>query len=160
MFGSFEKLCVALLVIGACLFAIGSPGAFGQDEPDVAPAAAETAPAAEAPAQPPAAEPPASAPVAPVPEVAGVVQAVQNGHWLVALGGVVMLLVAGARWLLHPKTRTAKLLLAGAVAALTTLGVAWQSGAGLSWSLVGTAFAAAWAAGGMSEHVKDVRGQG
>lgn len=148
-----NAILLTILVAGLCLVAV----AHGQTE-DVTtpPASVEPAPApgdVGPPTELATADVPG--PVAPTPEVSGIVSAMQSGHWLVALGGLVLVLVAGARWALKPKGRLAKLVLAGAIAALTTLGVSWQAGAGWSWALVGTALAAAWTSAGMYDHGRD-----
>lgn len=150
-----SAVLLTIVVAGFCLVAISQ--SYGQTEDATTPpATVEPAPVPGDVAPPTSADVPGA--VAPE-EESGRVQALENGHWLVALGGVVLVLVGVARKLLQPKSRWAKLVLAGAIAAAATLGAAWESGAGWSWALIGTAFGAAWAAAGMSEHVKDVAGR-
>lgn len=94
-----------------------------------------------------------------------VYDSVRAGRWIAAVGGVLMLLVWGFRKL-GLKSRVkwfgtafgGRVLLFG-LATLTTLGTAWMASEPPSLSLFAGALAAAWAAAGQWEDVKDVKAE-
>jgi len=132
------QIVLTLLVGVGCGLALAAPNAFATDAgPEVA--VVDAGPVAAAPAvdvSPPAA-PATVAPAPPTPS--GVALALQNGQWLVALGGILFFLVAGAKALFKPKKRWAKYALTAGIAGAGVLGAAWWSGAGFSWALIGSA---------------------
>ena len=116
---------IAICVAGVLTASIAA--AFDADAQPIPADAAADAPAELAEA--PTVEPTAS----------GVVLALQNSQWLVALGGIFLLATGLIRKVWTPKGRWGKYALSAGVAGAGILGAAWWAGAGWSWSLLGAA---------------------
>lgn len=158
-----NKLITTLLLVVAALFMVPSTALA---QLDAAPEVAEAADAAPEPAPAPVAEAPAPAAENPAKEdpggvAQGVYDALKNGHYLMAFGGVLMFLVWLLRWGAVKlsswfESKLGGFVLAFATSFALTLGEAFWAGHGFSLVLFGGALSAAWMAAGQWGHLKDV----
>ncbi len=99
-----------------------------------------------------------------------IVQAIKDGKWLAAFGGVLLFLVFGIRWALiffkvkWAETKPGGFIIAFGTSLALAMGIAFQAGIGFSFGLLAGAASAAWLAAGQHGHIKDVvewvRGRG